>query len=151
MNDVIKEAAKFAIKAHGGQQYGVGTPYTYHLAQVYTLARRFGGSTDEQAAAWLHDVLEDTSVTKAELQQQFGSNIANIVDLVSNRESKEATFQRIRASKSAVFVKLCDRLANVTAGAKINMYRKQHPTFKSILYKKGEFENLWKMIDKQLE
>lgn len=145
----VKDAAKFAARSHGNQKYG-SHAYAYHLDKVYRNAVRFGGSEAEQQAAWLHDVIEDTSVTKGEVAKLFGGTVAKIVDLVSNRASKEVTFKRVRTDRSAVFVKLCDRLANVTAGSKNDMYRKRHPEFKGILYKKGEFEALWKAIDKAL-
>lgn len=147
--NIVKDAAKFAAKAHGQQRYG-DKAYSYHLEKVYRNTTRFGGSEVHQATAWLHDVIEDTSVTKSDIAKAFGSKVAKIVDLVSNRGTKEATFKRIRADKDAVFVKLCDRLANVTAGAKNNKYRKEHSLFKSILYKKGEFDALWKAIDLKL-
>lgn len=146
---IVKDAAKFAAKAHGSQRYG-GKSYMYHLERVYRVVTRFGGSEVHQATAWLHDVIEDTSVTKSDIAKVFGSKIAHIVDLVSNRGSKESTFQRIRSDKDAVFVKLCDRLANVSEGGKLSMYRKQHQSFRSILYKKGEFDALWKAIDDKL-
>ena len=101
-------------------------------------------------AAWLHDVIEDTSVTKGDVAKTFGSKVAKIVDLVSNQASKEATYKRIRSSKDAVFVKLCDRLANVAEGGKLDMYRKQYQLFSNILYKRGEFDALWKAIEKTL-
>jgi len=150
MKDEVKEAAKFAIEAHGGQRYGERTPYAYHLALTYQNAKRFSGSTNEQMAAWLHDVVEDTSVTLADVQKRFGYSVAHIIDLVTNTGSKEATYKRIRTSQHAVFVKLCDRLANIMSGSKNDMYKKQQPLFKSILYRKGEFENLWQAIDKHL-
>lgn len=145
----VKDAAKFAARAHGNQSYG-SQSYTYHLNQVYRNTLKFGGSDAEQQAAWLHDVIEDTKTTKSDVAKAFGGTVAKIVDLVSNRASKEATFKRVRTDRSAVFVKLCDRLANVSAGSKNDMYRKRHPVFKGILYKKGEFEALWKAIDKAL-
>jgi (p)ppGpp synthase/HD superfamily hydrolase len=145
----VKDAAKFAIKAHGNQRYG-GKPYSYHLEKVYKNAVKHGGSETQQIAAWLHDTIEDTSVTSSDISKEFGSSVARLVDLVSNLSSKETTFKRIRTSKDAVFVKLCDRLANVTEGAKNDKYRKEHPLFKSILYKQGEFESLWRAIDQKL-
>ena len=146
---IIKDAAKFAAKAHGKQRYG-GKAYTYHLERVYRNAVRFGGSDVHQVAAWLHDVIEDTPVTKGDVTKAFGSKVAKIVDLVSNQGSKEATYKRIRTDKDAVFVKLCDRLANVSEGGKLDMYRKQHQLFSNILYKRGEFDALWKAIEKAL-
>ena len=145
----VKDAAKFALKAHGNQKYG-SHPYGYHLEKVYKNAVRYGGSGPSLQAAWLHDTIEDTPITKADVARAFGGNVAKIVDLVSNRPSKETTNKRIRTSKDAVFVKLCDRLANTTEGQKNDKYRKAHPLFKSILYRKGEFDALWKAIDKAL-
>jgi (p)ppGpp synthase/HD superfamily hydrolase len=145
----VKDAAKFAIKAHGSQKYG-GKPYAYHLEKVYQNAVRYGGSDFHQMAAWLHDTLEDTRVSKADIQNEFGSRVAKIVSLVSNQGSKEATYRRIRSDKDAVFVKLVDRLANVSEGGKVNMYRKQHQLFKSILFKPGEFDALWKALGQKL-
>ena len=160
--DTVKDAATFAAKVHGDQEYGPDLPYTYHLDQVCEIVKRFGGTTTHQIAAWLHDVVEDTPVKVIEVQTKFGSRIAQIVDLVSNRkptkpvtpeskrEAKRKTWNLTRCSKDAVFVKLCDRLANVTAGSKNDMYRGQHATFKSILYREGEFDELWKEIDQKL-
>lgn len=145
----VKDAAKFALKAHGNQKYG-SQPYSYHLDKVYQNAVRYGGSEPAKQAAWLHDTIEDTSVTKADVARAFGGNVAKIVDLVSNRPTKLATNKRIRTSRDAVFVKLCDRLANTSEGQKNDKYRKAHPLFKEILYRKGEFEALWKAIDKAL-
>ena len=145
----VKEAADFAAKAHGSQQYG-SLPYWHHLNAVYMNAKSYGGTKTEQTVAWLHDVIEDTKVTKQDIAKVFGALVAHLVDLVTNKSSKETTFKRIRTSKSAVFVKLCDRLANVSEGGKLSMYRKWHQLFKSILYKRGEFESLWKAIDQKL-
>ncbi len=145
----VKEAVKFAVKAHGDQRYG-SLPYSFHLDKVYRNTVKFGGSEVHQVVAWLHDTIEDTSVTKADLAKSFGSSVATLVDLVSNRTSKDATYRRIRSNKDAVFVKLCDRLANLQVGEKIGMYRKQFPAFKAALYKKGEFEVLWIAIENRL-
>jgi (p)ppGpp synthase/HD superfamily hydrolase len=145
-----RRSREFAVKAHGDQKYG-DNPYSYHLDKVVNNATKFGGNEKQIQAAYLHDVLEDTSVSKEELEQNFGKEITNIVDLLSNTGNKEETFKRIRTNPDAVFVKLCDRLANVSEGQKNNKYKKEHPLFKSILYKKGEFDELWNKIDSILE
>lgn len=152
LQPVIKQTnpEKFAVKAHGNQMYG-SKPYLYHLKKVNELVIKYGGSKEEQIIAFLHDVLEDTPVTKEELSKKFGSKIAHIVDLLSNKSSKEETFKRIRTSREAVFVKLCDRLANVSEGTKNNKYRKEQSLFKQILYRPGEFDNLWREIESKLQ
>lgn len=146
----INDAAEFALTAHGDQMYGP-LPYSYHLGMVVVNVVMYGGGSVAQMAGWLHDTIEDTDVTKDAIAYEFGDDVAEIVDLVSNRPTQEETNHRIRTSRDAVFVKLCDRLANVTEGKKNDKYRKAHPLFKSILYRKGEFDGLWKAIDKALE
>lgn len=146
----LNNAAQFALTAHGDQMYGPYR-YSYHLSKVVHTAFTYGGSTLTQVASWLHDTIEDTDVTKEDVAYEFGDEVAHIVDLVSNRPTKEETCERIRTNSDAVFVKLCDRLANVTEGEKNDKYRKAHPLFKSVLYREGEFDALWTAIDKALE
>lgn len=145
----VRQAAKFAIQAHGDQRYG-NEPYRHHLEHVYKNVVKYGGSDLHQQVAWLHDVVEDTPFTVEDVEQQFGSEVASIVDLVTNQETKEETFKRIRTNPDAILVKLADRLANVETGEKNKMYRKRHPLFKSILYRPGEFDELWRMIELHL-
>ncbi len=145
----IVKAEEVATYAHQGQRYGLH-PYTYHLNKVYQNAVKFGGSSVERQVSWLHDVIEDTAMTEDQLQRIFGEKVAHLVDLLTNRSSKEETYKRIRTDPQAVFVKLCDRLANVEGGEKNEMYRKQQPLFKSILYRPGEYESLWHELDTKL-
>jgi (p)ppGpp synthase/HD superfamily hydrolase len=60
---VNSKAREFAIKAHGEQKYGE-FPYSVHLDEVATIAKPYGESAE--IVAYLHDVIEDTSVTKKE-------------------------------------------------------------------------------------
>jgi (p)ppGpp synthase/HD superfamily hydrolase len=145
----MDKAVSFALQAHGDQKYG-DKPYEYHLRKVFDNAIKFKGTPDAKAAAMLHDTIEDTNVTKDQLAHEFNPHIAHIVDLVSNQPSKEQTYQRIRTDPDAVFVKLCDRLANVSEGQKNKKYRMEQPLFRSILYRKGEFEPLWQAIERAL-
>lgn len=145
----IDKTVSFAIRVHGDQKYG-DKPYEYHLKQVFDNAVKFGGSLAARQAAILHDTLEDTAVTKPELEAQFGPKVAHLVDLLTNQPSKENTYRRIRTDPEAVFVKLCDRLANVSEGQKNGKYRKEHSLFKSILYRRGEYDTLWHAIDAAL-
>lgn len=66
-------ALEFAIKAHSGQQYG-NQPYGVHLRHVVEVLRRFGyDNPDFIDAAYLHDVVEDTTCTIMEIESQFGN------------------------------------------------------------------------------
>lgn len=76
MNEVIA----FAEKAHEGhyRKY-TNEPYTVHLAEVADLVQRAGGSDEMVAAAWLHDTVEDTSVTFAQIRERFGQKVETLV------------------------------------------------------------------------
>jgi len=145
-----KDTVRYAIQCHGNQKYG-SMPYIYHLHKVAQLVKKWGGSAEQIQAAYLHDTVEDTDTTLGDIQHNFGSGVAQLVGLLTNQVSKEATFKRIRTNRSAVLIKLCDRLANVTEGGKLDKYRKEHPLFKSILYKPGEFDGLWNELDRLLK
>jgi len=73
------DAREFAIKAHGDQKYGT-EPYVVHLDGVVGVLKEFGYTDDETlAAAYLHDVLEDTKTEFSTLLGIFGSAVARAV------------------------------------------------------------------------
>jgi (p)ppGpp synthase/HD superfamily hydrolase len=138
---MINRAKTIAVAAHGNQSYGA-FPYVVHLAAVEEVISRFGlGHTVEfRAAAWLHDVLEDTGLTRDAIEMEFGPNVANLVWAVTDGEGanraerKAAVYPKIRRIDGAIYIKLADRIANVEAGGKVDMYRKEQKTFKDELY-----------------
>ncbi len=125
--DLVKKAYNFAAHAHEGQVRLSGDPYFSHPIEVaYTLsAMRLDGSS--VAAGLLHDTVEDTMATIEEIDEQFGEDVADIVDGVTkislmSFDSKEAQqAENIRKMILAMnedmrvlFVKLADRLHNMT-------------------------------------
>ncbi len=149
--DLIQKAKEFAIKSHGNQMYGT-EPYKNHLQEVVNVAKLFGGSESEIVACWLHDTIEDTGITRSEIGKEFGMDIANIVWCVSNdtdykSDDKASTLVKIASNRKAVFVKLCDRIANVSRSGKIDKYKREQPAFKKALYKKGEYDSMWAKLD----
>lgn len=145
-------ADQFAQRVHGDQQYGIH-PYKYHLDKVVGYAKQFNGTPTQLLAARLHDVIEDTAVSKAEVASRFGSDVADVVDLVSNLDKsipnwKRQTYERVRSNPDAVFVKLCDRMANTAERGKIEKYKKEYPLFKQVLYRQGEYDTMWDVLDK---
>ncbi len=157
----------FAIAAHGDQLYGGLKPYVYHLDQVADLAARYfdcfsmyGGDgvlpKHVYAVAFLHDVLEDTDVTREQLEEKFGGAIARDVWYVTDAEGinrkqrKLHTWYKIRSSRVALYIKLCDRLANTLESAAMDkhsllgMYQKEFPLFEAALYVPNSIlEPLW--------
>jgi (p)ppGpp synthase/HD superfamily hydrolase len=76
-------AAAFAARAHAGQVDRQGVAYIEHVAAVASLTRIAGGTWTQVTAAWLHDVLEDTPVTAAELREVFPAEVVDIVEALT--------------------------------------------------------------------
>jgi len=155
----IKAAQAFASVKHEGQKYGENDPYTKHLAHVAEVLRRFKfDAEDLQVAAWLHDTVEDTDASITQIEMMFGRNVADIVGRVTNEPGKNRkerhakTYPKIQASMDATTLKLADRIANVESSVesddkKLQMYRKEHEALKSLLYKPGIHDGMWRHLD----
>lgn len=121
----VLRAREFARKAHGNQKYG-DKPYLHHLERVVEILRPFDNE-DLQIIAYLHDVLEDTAITEAEIEQAFGEYIAHSVFLLSDESGrtrkirKAATNGKLTGVRPpylpVLIVKAADRLANLRACA----------------------------------
>ena len=155
------EMIQFASHCHKDQTYGGDKPYTFHLRAVRDVAYRFMpflgyGSSIEVIvlACWGHDLAEDCGISKQELTDKFGEEVADLIIAVSKLDGKSRKdgaldyYKQIRvAGSSAVYLKLVDRIANVEAGGKTDMYKKEHLLFKASLYKENEFDILWNRLD----
>ncbi len=150
---ILRFAIFFAKTKHEGQYYRYGdhnTPYTFHLNAVEKVLRRFNVIDKHLlAAAWLHDVLEDTDTTRDELESSFGSIVSSLVRAVTtepgpSRKSRvKATYPKIVSCPSAIVLKLADRIANVEASLEtkskkfFDMYKNEYDEFKRALYSKN--------------
>jgi len=161
-------ARAYAATAHAGQTYGA-EPYTVHLEAVVAIVREVDPSHAAKAVAYLHDVLEDTTATVAELTMVFGAVVASAVLLVTDPEGetrrtrKTALHTRllgldvnVPAMRLALLVKAADRLANVRAcmanhPSKLSMYRKEHTVFRPATYRPGVCDTVWAELDSLLE
>lgn len=126
---------------HNNQKYG-DFPYTKHCEDVYDVAIEMGNTEEDTLVAALgHDLLEDTVMTYKLLSYYFGENIAERIWCVTDESGKnrkerhEKTYPKLRANQKAVFVKLCDRIANMrncikTGNNMIYMYKKEYEHFK---------------------
>lgn len=119
----IKEAFVFAQKKHKGQVRRFdSSPYVFHPLRVANSVLHHGGEQDQIIAALLHDTLEDTQTSYLEIKILFGKKVADLVsELTSNKEEIKAqgkikylTKRFNKMSSSALLVKLCDRLDNVS-------------------------------------
>ncbi len=124
--ELIVRAFTFAAAAHEGQQRRSGEPFIMHPVGVATICA--GLRLDEQtiAAALLHDVVEDTNTELSNVRDEFGEEIAALVDGVTkltrvqfqSREQAEAENYRkmvvaMAADVRVILVKLADRLHNL--------------------------------------
>lgn len=123
----IRQAADYAAKAHAGQtRRGSGTPYFSHVEavahRVQELCARGQADPAMVAAAYLHDTMEDCGTTHAELAENFGTDVADLVAELTNddaqkrRMGKEAYMvQKLsRLTPRALTIKLCDTLSNIS-------------------------------------
>jgi GTP pyrophosphokinase len=124
--DVLARAYEFSAASHKGQQRASGEPYLSHPLEVANLLVDFKMDVTTVTAGLLHDVLEDTSATKADLEREFGGEIAELVDGVtkigklafSSREERQAeNFRKMLVAMArdlrVLMIKLADRLHNM--------------------------------------
>ncbi len=113
MPDVVARARALAERAHTGQVDKAGSAYIDHPGRVVGHVVRHAADGDLEAAravAWLHDVVEDTAVTLADLAEQFPSEIVAAVDAMTKRvgEDPDAYYRRVRSNRIARAVKQAD-------------------------------------------
>jgi len=113
-----KGAEMFAREAHSGQMYGDKPYVDSHVTDVVTILREFGMDEFYIAAGWLHDVVEDTEVSKEEIDLKFGPRVGKLVwactGIGPNRKARNQTiYEKIAAYPDAAIVKVADRIANV--------------------------------------
>lgn len=149
MSDIIQIAKDYACLCHWQVNHFYGDkPYSYHLQMVYDygvkyidllINNRF--RTEILSACWTHDLIEDTRQTYNNVKDKTNLLIADITYALTNEKGKnrkeranDKYYEGIRKQPGAVFVKLCDRLANVkhsvdTNSSMLNGYRKEHKDF----------------------
>src|SRR5580765_2976201 len=124
--DVLNKAYVFAMQAHGPQKRASGDPYFSHPLEVAGILTDLKLDTATIATALLHDTVEDTSATIADIESNFGAEIAGLVDgvtklsqleLFSERTKQAENFRKLMLAMSndirVLLVKLADRLHNM--------------------------------------
>lgn len=162
--DIEHKASIFAEERHKGQIHGI-RPFREHLLDVVLVLAEFGygDSYDLRAAAWLHDVVEDTDTTIEEIYEVFGERIGDLVDALTDGpgetrvEMKQKPYRMLPKVEGGVIVKLADRIANVRnsisekAEKYIKNYKSEYPGFRQALYTPGQADPMWETLDKLLE
>lgn len=161
---------EFAIKCHGEQKYGEHD-YVYHLDAVVDIYDEYskdyppGMYKFGRQLCFTHDIREDTDATESDFIEAFGEgrgiSLFHVTGLLTDepgknrKERKMKTYHKIRRDDIAIFVKLCDRVANMREAVKSNdwshasMYAREYYTFKCALWSPaGRFVRLWAELDK---
>jgi guanosine-3',5'-bis(diphosphate) 3'-pyrophosphohydrolase len=124
--DLIERAFRAARAAHSEQVRRSGEPYIVHPLGVAMIVVGLGLDDVTIAAALLHDAVEDTTLTLADIERDFGADVATIVDGVTkldrlqfdSREAQQsATMRKMLVAMAkdirVLLIKLCDRLHNM--------------------------------------
>ena len=158
-NKNVREARLVAIKCHGNQDYDGIFPYEKHLDDVVDVLKRFNIVSPEFiCGGYLHDSIEDGSISYNKIKLHFGFDVAEMVFCVTDEEGrdreekKRKTLPKTASNPDAVILKLADRIANIEHGGKIKMYAKEYEAFREALYQPDRVaQPLWDYLDKLLE
>src|SRR5258708_22231585 len=122
----LESAYQFSEIAHEGQFRKSGDPYISHQIAVAQILAQWHLDAQAVTAALLHDVMEDTAVTKSEISEKFGKPVADLVDGVSkldriefetHEEAQAENFRKMLLAMArdvrVILIKLADRLHNM--------------------------------------
>jgi (p)ppGpp synthase/HD superfamily hydrolase len=145
--------------------YDAYLPYKFHLLMVVQAYEDWKHILNPDLhedcflGAYGHDLIEDTRTSYNDAKEKLGTGAADIIYAVTNEKGKNRKerantnyYQGIRNTPGAVFVKLCDRIANaqyskMTGSNMFNKYKKEHEHFKYMLYVTGPFEPMWNYLE----
>lgn len=163
---VIEEAFRFAKVAHEGQVRDSGEPYIQHPLEVAIILADLELDPVTIAAGLLHDVLEDTPVTRTELENRFGPVIVRLVDGVTtltrihfqtkeehHAQSLRKMFLAMAEDLRVVLIKLADRLHNLRTLYALPAERQQKVAretleiYSPLAHRLGIWSMKWEMDD----
>jgi (p)ppGpp synthase/HD superfamily hydrolase len=165
--DRFNDATKWCIDCHAAtnHMYDQYLPYEFHLRMVAHVADQWKQLIDWEfrqtvlLATWGHDLIEDTRMSYNDVKTILGEKAADIVYAVTNEKGKnrkeranEKYYTGIRETPGAVFVKLCDRIANVqyskmTGSRMFEMYKTENENFiNSLIGDQKENHPLYEMV-----
>ena len=153
--ELLDRAIVFAVRAHAGtERRGKGFPYIVHPLEAMEIVATMTPDQELLAAAALHDTVEDTDVTIAQIQTEFGDRVAELVAMESDephqsrdsienwRARKQTAIDRLaRASRDAKIVALGDKLSNMRAIARD--YAEQGDNLWNLFHAKDRKDHEW--------
>ena len=128
LESLEEQARRYATRAHaeaGQRRKYTDEPYIVHPAAVAELVRSVSADDALLATAWLHDTVEDTATTLADIESHFGSRVAQLVGMLTDSAQPQAKNRAARklahfrhtaeASPEAQTIKLADIIDNTRA------------------------------------
>ncbi len=170
---LIERAYERAQTAHAGQYRKSGQPYIVHCVSVAQILAQMGMDATTVAAALLHDVVEDTGITSADIEQEFGPKIAELVDGVTKLKQLPTGVEGMHGGKPrdremeylrkmflamgsdfrVILIKLADRLHNMRtlgympAQKQVQKARETLEIFAPIASRLGIWQLKWELED----
>ena len=167
---LIDRAVAFADNKHRDQKRRDGSPYITHPLAVAEIVAETGLDTDSILAAILHDCLEDTDSTHDEIERQFGSTVAELVEGVTKltrvqystleeqqMENLRKMFLAMSKDIRVVLIKICDRLHNTrtmeyqTREKQISKSRETMDIYAPLAHRLGMQKIKWELEDISLK
>ena len=124
--ELVKKAYDYSMKHHAGQSRASGEPYLVHPLEVALVLTEMKMDSVAVAAGLLHDSVEDTSVTVTDIRQEFGEQVAHIVegvtkiskiDFATKEEQQAENLRKMMLAMvddiRVILIKLADRLHNM--------------------------------------
>jgi guanosine-3',5'-bis(diphosphate) 3'-pyrophosphohydrolase len=123
---MLNRAYVYAVRMHGTQTRASGDPYFAHPIEVAGILTEYRLDTASIVTALLHDVIEDTSVSRKDIEDLFGAEVAELVEGVTKLSQLELASEHTRQAENlrkfilaiskdvrVLMVKLADRLHNM--------------------------------------
>ncbi len=167
---LIDRAVAFADKKHRDQKRKDGSPYIIHPLAVAEIVAETGLDTDSILGAILHDCLEDTDSTYDEIERQFGTTVAELVEGVTKltrvqystleeqqMENLRKMFLAMSKDIRVVLIKICDRLHNTrtmeyqTREKQISKSRETMDIYAPLAHRLGMQKIKWELEDISLK
>lgn len=165
---MLQKTINYATNSHLKVNHKYGKEeYSYHLNMVYNVAQQFiylvnkNERENVYCGCWVHDIIEDARQTYNDVLQKTNINIAELAYALTNEKGKNRSerandkyYKEMHDVPNAVFIKLCDRIANIThsknEGSKMfEKYKRENENFIKKLHRR-ELIDMINYIDKLL-
>lgn len=168
--DMVRSAYDLAVECHAGQRRASGEEFVTHTVEVATILAGLRLDTATIVAGLVHDVVEDTALTLAELEERFGGEVATLVDGVtkigkvqfrSHTEQQVENYRKLLLSMAddarVILIKLADRLHNMRTlehlpdGKRRRIALETREIYAPLAHRLGIFSIKWELEDQSFK